>query len=395
VSFPILYQMDQLQRLYNNNPGIGAIQLYTKALKEGLQVNKRVVDDLIARKGEAQIFQQRKPSQGTTAPMDESIGMMDLIDYKASPSGRFTNILLLVRVFTRQVYMKSITNKKPATVERALKEILDRAGEPSFKQISSDQGGEFLNGPVSRLLEQRGIAHRLKRVGDMDALAVLDRTMQNLKLRLSKVLTARNKKNWDTEIKNVETSYNTNRHRHLMGEEPNSVPDVVKFKLFQESAEAIENNHERNKKQTEALEATQKFRAPLRQKDFERGFKPRFGQIRTVRSTEGGVVTDTKGDTHLIKQVQIVKPDSTDPKPPDFGSKATSLKPGLKIFADALKTYVKKNGPTALTIVGRHLNKEDGFQEARGNLTILQFVKLFPTMFKITGSRQQTKVDLK
>ena len=48
----VVYQMDQLQRLYDNNPGIGAKQLYTKALKEGLQVNKRVVDDLIAQKQE-------------------------------------------------------------------------------------------------------------------------------------------------------------------------------------------------------------------------------------------------------------------------------------------------------------------------------------------------------
>ena len=180
-----------------------------------------------------------------------------------------------------------------------------------------------------------------------------------------------------------------------MGEEPKSVPDVVKFKLFQQSAQAIENNDEKNKKQTEALEATQKFRAPLKQKDFERGFKPRFGEIRTIRATEGGVVTDTKGDTHLIKQVQIVKPGSTDPKPPDFGSKATQLKPGLRIFAEALKTDLRRNGPTALTIVGRHLNKEDGFPEDRGNLSILQFVKLFPTMFKTTGSLQQTKVELK
>jgi hypothetical protein len=235
----------------------------------------------------------------------------------------------------------------------------------------------------------------LKRVGDRNALAVLDRTVQTLKLRLSKVLTARNKKNWDTEIKNVETSYNTSSHSHLLGEEPSSLPPDVKFKLLQQSANAIENNHEKNKKQTEALEATQTFRAPLKQKDFERSFKARFSEVKTIRSTEGGVVTDTKGDTHLIKQVQIVKPGSTDPKPPEFGSKATQLKPGLRPFAVALKPFLRGNGPTALTIVGRHLNKEDGFPEARGNLSILQFVKLFPDMFKTTGSLSQTKVELK
>ena len=143
------------------------------------------------------------------------------------------------------------------------------------------------------------------------------------------------------------------------------------------------------------MESTQKFRAPLKQKCFSRGFKAHFGEIRTIRSTEAGVVTDTKGDTHLIKQVQVVKPGSTDPKPPeDIASKASQLKPGLQPFAESLKTYLRRNGPTSLTMVGRHLNQEEGFAEARGNLTLLQIVKLFP-MFKTTGSLSQTKVDLK
>jgi len=383
-----------LERLYSNNVGIGARQLFTKALKENIPVSRRVVDDFIARKGENQIFQQRRPSDGVTAPKDETEFQMDLIDYRTSPSERYRNILVLVQVFTRRVFLKQITNKKPATVERALKELLDRAGP--VKVISSDQGGEFLNGNVSRLLERRGIAHRLKNPEQKDALSVLDRTVQNIKLRLNKVLTARNKSRWDQEIKAVQDSYNTNDHSHLMGEEPNSIPSVVKFKLFQESAQAIAENHERNKKQTEALESTQKFRAPLKQKDFSRGFKPRFSELKTVRSTEAGVVTDSKGDRHLISQVRVVQPGSTDPKPPeDFASKASQLKPGLQPFAESLKTYLRQKGPTALTMVGRVMNKEPGFKESRGNLSILQIVRLFPNLFKTTGSLQQTKVELK
>jgi hypothetical protein len=385
--------MDALERLYSNNVGIGARQLFTKALKENIPVSRRVVDDFIARKGENQIFQQRRPSDGVTAPKDETEFQMDLIDFRASPSGRFRNILILVQVFTRRVFLRQITNKQPATVERALKELLDRAGP--VKVISSDRGGEFLNGDVSRLLERRGIAHRLKNPEQRNALSVLDRTVQTIKLRLSKVLTARNKSRWDQEIKAVENSYNTTSHGHLMGEEPKSVPDVVKFKLFQESAQAIAENHEKNKKQTEALESTQKFRAPLKQKDFERGFKPRFSELKTVQSTEAGVVTDSKGDRHLISQVRVVQPGSTDPKPPeDIASKASQLKPGLQPFAESLKTYLRQKGPTSLTIVGRVLNQEPGFKEARGNLSILQIVRLFP-MFKTTGTLQQTKVQLK
>ena len=48
--------MDQLQRLYDQNPGIGANQLYTKSLKEGLAVNRRVVEDFIRRQGDRDLL---------------------------------------------------------------------------------------------------------------------------------------------------------------------------------------------------------------------------------------------------------------------------------------------------------------------------------------------------
>jgi hypothetical protein len=180
-----------------------------------------------------------------------------------------------------------------------------------------------------------------------------------------------------------------------MGEEPGKVPDVVKFELYKESAEAIEANHEKNKKQTQLLESTQKYRAPLPRKDFERSFKPRFGPIQTVQSVEGGVVTNSAGESTLVKQVQIVKPGSSEVTPPDFGSVGSRLKPALRRYAEALKPYLRA-GPVSLTTAAKKLNQEEGFSEAKGNLTFLQFIKLFePEMFKTTGSRSQTKVALK
>ena len=113
--------MDQLQRLYDENPGIGAKALFTKALKQNIPVNRAVVQDFVARKGDQQIFQQRKPSEGETAPRDDSEAMMDLIDMKAMKSGPYKNIITLVNVFTRRTYWKPITNKIPEVAERGLK----------------------------------------------------------------------------------------------------------------------------------------------------------------------------------------------------------------------------------------------------------------------------------
>jgi len=383
--------MDQLQRLYDENPGIGAKALFTKALKNNISVSRAVVQDFVARKGDQQIFQQRKPSDGETAPRDDKEAQMDLIDMKAMKSGPFKNILILVNVFTRKAYLKPITNKTPEVVERALKTILDRAED--LKVISVDQGNEF-KGKVEKLLDNRGIAIRLKATGDRNALAVVDRTIQTIRTRLAKALTVKNKAQWSTEIKKIEDSYNSTEHGHLMGEEPGNVPDVVRFKLFQQSAQAIEENHERNKKQTEALEATQKFRAPLPKGKFERGFNPKFGPIRTVQSTEAGLVKDTEGQTHQIKQVQVVKPGSSEVTPPKPSTTVRErLKPTLQPYADMLKTYLNRSGPVALTVAARQLNQEEGFQEAKKTMLFLDFVKLFPNMFRITGTGPATRVQ--
>jgi hypothetical protein len=392
VSFlPILYQMDQLQRLYDENIGITAKQLYTKALKEGLQVNRAVVQDFVKRKGDQQIFQQRKPSQGETGPRDEGEAQMDLIDMKAMKSGPYKNIIILVNVFTRKAYLKPITNKTPDVVERGLKTILDRAGD--LKVISHDQGNEWKQ-KVEKLLDNRGIASRLKATGDRNALAVVDRTIFNIRSRLAKVLTNKNKARWDTEIKRIEESYNSTEHGHNMGEEPGKVPDTVKFLLYQESAQAIENNHERNKQKTEALEETNKFRAPLPKGKFERSFTPKFGPIRTVQSTEAGLVKDTQGQTHQIKQVSVIPAGSSEAAPPQPATRVRDrLKPTLQPYAEMLKTSLNRSGPVALTVAARQLNQEDGFKEAKRNLLFLDFVKLFPSMFRITGSGPATRVS--
>ena len=379
--------------MYDQNPGIGSKQLYIKALKDGLDVNKRVVEDFHKRQGDKQVFQQRKTPNGETAPKDESEAQVDLIDMKAFPSGIYKHIIILVNVFTRKAYLKPITKKTPDVVERGLKTILDRAGP--LKVISSDQGIEW-SGKVAKLLENRNIAHRLKATGDRNAIAVVDRTIQTIRTKLSKVLTKKNKTRWDSEIQNVQDSYNNSSHGHLIGEEPGNVPDMVKYELLEQSAEAIKRNNELNEKRTYALLPTMRYRAPLPRPVGlqERGFKPKFGQIRVADRIEAGLVTDVDGNTTQIKQVQVVPAGSTNVNPPDFGSVGQKKKPQLQRFADMLKPYLQRNGPTSLTTIGKLLNQETEFKETKANLTLLQFIKLFP-MFKTTGKLSATKVELR
>ena len=155
----------------------------------------------------------------------------------------------------------------------------------------------------------------------------------------------------------------------------------------------IKKNNELNNKRTDSLLTTMRYRAPLPRKDFERAAEPRYGPIRVADKIEAGLVTDTDGNTAPIKIVQVVPAQSTSVRPPGSAAAALKRKTGLQKYADALKTYLRANGATDVSQAGKILNQEEGFKEARGNISFLQFVQLFP-MFKTSGSGRTAKVDL-
>ena len=71
-----------------------------------------------------------------------------------------------------------IVDKTAESVANGLRTLLnDPKLNPKF--IFSDAGNEY-RGPVQTLLQEKGIVHRTKEKEDVNALAVLDRFVQNL-----------------------------------------------------------------------------------------------------------------------------------------------------------------------------------------------------------------------
>ena len=90
----------------------------------------------------------------------------------------------------------------------------------------------------------------------------------------------------------------------------------------------------------------------------------------------------------------MIKPGSSEVTPPKPATRVRErLKPTLEPYAEMLKTYLNRSGPVALTVAARQLNQEEGFKEAKKTMLFLDFVKLFPTMFRITGSGPATRVQ--
>ena len=176
--------MEALRELAKKLGNPGADKLYTAARKRGIPVTRNQIKQLLETKGAKQLFRPLPESKGKTgaeAPFTRM--MMDLIEFRTAPSkvGRETYryILVLIDVFSREVWAAPTKDKTPAAVEPVLRRLL--AGLPKQPaMISSDKGNEWV-GPVQELLDASGIIRKTKDPNDANALGVVDRAIQTLK----------------------------------------------------------------------------------------------------------------------------------------------------------------------------------------------------------------------
>ena len=228
----------------------GADKLYIAAKQRGLNVTKKQVRDFSRRIGERQIYRPVQRAEGKTASEDiDSRFQMDLIDlhtdaaFDKTTGGVNKYILILINVFTREVYARPMASKEPATVSRELEAIIDRDLPQDPKVISSDNGNEFL-GPVSKMLERKKIVQRFKAVGDVNALGVVDKAIQTIKKTMARLMSQEGgTRNWRDALKQAVTGYNQTYHS-AVHEAPGDVrtDDQVIFKNLQDNARKLEHN---------------------------------------------------------------------------------------------------------------------------------------------------------
>jgi hypothetical protein len=147
-------------------------------------------------------------------------------------------------VFDRFCYDRNLRTKEPKEVRTALSSILASLPErKKIRVIASDNGNEFI-GPVADLLLDKGIAHRLKPVGDVNALGMVDRTIQSLKKKFAE-LSSTAKCIWPDLLQQAVSKLNaTPKPGVLHGDSPGEVKDdpEVQFLLQQDQAKHIRHN---------------------------------------------------------------------------------------------------------------------------------------------------------
>ena len=170
--------------------------------------------------------------------------------------------LFLMNVFTRKVWVKTIPDKSAASVLAAGKVLINRLQEKP-KVLSTDDGLEYQT--LGPWLQEQGIGHKTS-VADTNknALAVLDRAVQDVKARLARIVASTGKRGEKEKLERALKGHNNSIHSTVHGA-PNDVgknEDIIFLDLVDNAAK-FEHNKTLLDKRTAALEATSTFRKPL------------------------------------------------------------------------------------------------------------------------------------
>ena len=396
--------MEQLRELSKKLGNPGAQKLYLSARKRGIAVTRNQIKQFLALKPERQIFRPLPRSSGATGAEDLDVRwQMDLIEFRTAPSkvGRetFKYIIVLIEVFSRQVWAEPCKDKTPDSVEPVLRRML-RALPKKPEVISTDKGNEF-TGAVQSMLDAKGIIRRTKDPLDVNALGVVDRAIQNLKKRLAESLSAEEGE-WASRIKEVVAAYNSTMHETVHGE-PEEVRKnpVQSFLILQDNASKLKGNQTLLESRKKQLADAGAFRRPLPGAGgaFRRGFKATYGDLERVASVRGSTIVPEDGVKIDIKRVQPVDRDSGDVVAWHGGlslrdsAKKDKLMDMMTSLIDFLKDGERSVASAALWLKG-HMGSayEDTLREVGFGKHLAQALQLFSDYFELTKGGYYVKL---
>ena len=145
---------DQLKQLWIDTGRSGAEKLYDKAVKSGLAITRKQVQDFVKAQAIAQVFQPRTRSDGkvvATGPLKSwQVDVMDLKQLDEKTNKGFKFVLVAVDVFDRTMKAAPMKTKSPEETARVFR--TSRCRVPAFT-------GEFLCQVIRNTSCMFGLTH--------------------------------------------------------------------------------------------------------------------------------------------------------------------------------------------------------------------------------------------
>ena len=173
-------------------------------------------------------FNRRK----IVAPKPGVIGSTDLADM--SLLSRYNNgykyLLVFIDVFSRYAHVIPIKNKTGGVMATALKKILETEQFNRIRRLNSDEGKEYYNNKVQKVLEDKNI--KLYSVSSREIkAAIAERFIRTLKSKIYKYMSHHNTQRYIDVLPQIIDSYNNTPHIGLkLHQTPNQVHNIKKIK---------------------------------------------------------------------------------------------------------------------------------------------------------------------
>lgn len=179
-------------------------------------------------------------------------------------NNNYNSILNMINITSRYVYAVPLKSKSQIEITEAFKNIFEKMKKDkrSIDILTTDNGSEFLNSKLKKLLETKRIKHLTNDPGDHHKMGMIERFHRTLRTMIKKYLQQNNTTRWVDKLDDFIYNYNNSYHNSLKMK-PSEVGKEDKKRI---NKKAIEKTTKINEK--EDIEIGDNVRKLLKKKVF-------------------------------------------------------------------------------------------------------------------------------
>ena len=150
------------------------------------------------------------------APKPGVIASCDLADVTllSDSNDGYKYILIFIDIFSRFAQARPVKRKDGVTIASALKDILESGFFDKLRRLNSDEGREFYNKNVNRILTEKGIILYSTSSREIKA-SLAERLIRTIKGKLYRYMSHNNTRRYIDILPTIIDSYNNSAHRSL------------------------------------------------------------------------------------------------------------------------------------------------------------------------------------
>lgn len=197
---------------------------------------------------------------------------MDLADMNQlqNKNDNYRYILTCIDILSRFAWARPLRTKQGREVAAAIDDIL-KTSKRTPKRIQTDQGTEFYNPAVKRLLESHNI--ELFSVMSPKKCALVERWNRTLKSKIWKYFTSRNTYKWLEVLPKIVDAYNHSKHR-VIKMKPADVNEENAMDVW----ERLYGDDERYRRTIHNIDEGDTVRISKAKGQFEKGYLPNWSR---------------------------------------------------------------------------------------------------------------------